>query len=75
MKNSSEKILSTINNHDLKEIRGMKDSLSDFFTAWVNELNEIGALTKDKHYEYTFHFTAIRDLLTDAEHFKTKNQN
>lgn len=75
MENQKEKLMQKIDALELGTVRGMKDSLSDFFIEWVNSLHDRGTYNeKQVHESYTWHFGAMKNLLTDVEKFKVQKE-
>ncbi|MEK6152070.1 hypothetical protein WIW50_02355 [Flavobacteriaceae bacterium 3-367] len=73
MENSTAKLLLSIENIETEEIRGMKDSLADFFKDWVNASHDTGHLRRDIHEAHTEHFSSIKDLLNEVLKYKVQN--
>ena len=46
MQNQTSELLETIGNYEIGQLEGMKDSLSDFFSEWVNSLEEKEEINK-----------------------------
>jgi len=72
MQNQTSELLETIGNYEIGQLEGMKDSLSDFFSEWVNSLEENGI--HKEHQNYTFHFTSMKGILNKIIHHKTSEK-
>lgn len=72
MKTQKVGLVKEIEALEFETITEMKDTLADFFSAWVVETSRGGVLEPE---DQAFHFSLMKSLLNSIEEYKTENNH